>query len=104
MEKQQLLSEIKKLVLQQDPKAEIILYGSYARGDQREDSDVDVLILVDKETITHEDEKRISYPLYDLEFTTAQVISPLIRSKKIWYEKYPNTALFININKQGVRL
>ena len=26
---------------------QVILYGSYARGDYREDSDVDVMILVD---------------------------------------------------------
>ena len=26
---------------------QIILYGSYARGDYREDSDVDIMILVD---------------------------------------------------------
>jgi uncharacterized protein len=104
MEKQQLLSEIKKLILQQEPQAEIILYGSYARGDYRPDSDMDILILLDKENISYEEEKRISYPLYDLELDTSQVISPLIRSKKNWYEKYPNTALFINVNKEGIRL
>lgn len=104
MDKQHLLSEIKKLVLQQEPQAEIILYGSYARGDYRPDSDLDILILLDKDVINHEDEKRISYPLYDLELNTSQVISPLIRSKKTWYEKYPNTGLFININKEGIRL
>ena len=26
---------------------EVILYGSYARGDYREDSDIDIMILVD---------------------------------------------------------
>jgi predicted nucleotidyltransferase len=104
MDKKWLLSEIKKLVLQQEPQAEIILYGSHARGDYRPDSDMDILILLDKENITYEEEKRISYPLFDLELDTSQVISPLIRSKKLWYEKYPNTALFININKEGVRI
>ena len=104
MDKKELLWEIKKLVLEQESKAEIILYGSHARGDYRPDSDLDILILLDKEVINHEDEKCISYPLYDLEFDTNQVISPLIRSKKIWYEKYPNTGLFININKEGIRL
>jgi len=104
MKKQQLLSEIKKIILKYEPYAEIVLYGSYARGDYKTDSDMDILILLDKENVNYEDQKRISHPLYDLEFETNQVIAPLIRSKKTWYEKYPNTALFININKEGIRL
>ena len=104
MEKQQLLLEIKKIVLQQEPEAELILYGSYARGDFGTESDIDILVLIEKENITYEDEKRITHPLYDLELKTNMVISPLIRSKKTWYEKYPNTGLFINIKKEGIHL
>lgn len=104
MDKEQILSEIKKTVLAQEPDAEIILYGSYARGDYRSDSDIDILVLLDKENISYEDEKKIAYTLYDLEFKNHQVISPVIRSRKIWYEKYPNTGLFINIQKEGIHL
>lgn len=104
MGKQELLAAIKELVLQQEPTAEIILYGSFARGDNRQDSDLDLLILLGKETITYEDEKKIAHPLFDLELQTSQVISPLIKSKKIWHEKYPNTAIFHNIKKDGIRI
>ena len=101
MGEQEILSEIKRLVLMQEPTAEIILYGSHARGDHRQDSDIDLLILLDKEKITHDDENRIAHSLFNLELKTNQVISPFIKSKKTWHEKYPNTALFINIKKDG---
>jgi len=104
MTKEQILSEIKRLVQLQEPTADIILYGSYARGDYKSDSDMDILILVDKDNITRDDQKRISYPLFDLEFSSHQVISPLIKPKKAWYQLYPNTALFINIKNEGVHL
>lgn len=104
MEKEQLLSEIKKIIHQQDPQAEIILYGSHARGDYRPDSDIDILVLVDNENITWKDEEKIANSLYKLELKANQVITPFIRSKKDWYERYPNTGLFINIKKEGIHL
>jgi predicted nucleotidyltransferase len=101
MEKQELLSEIKRLVLLQEPDAEIILYGSYARGDNRPDSDLDLLILLQKEKVTYFDEKRISYPLYALEINTGQIISPLILPKNKWEKKFRITSLYQNIQKEG---
>jgi hypothetical protein len=65
---------------------------------------MDILILLDKENINRDDEKKISDPLYDLELGSSQVISPLIRSKRTWYEKYPNTPLFINIKNEGIHI
>ena len=104
MGKQELLSEIKRLVLLQEPDAEIILYGSYARGDNRPDSDLDLLILLQKDTVTYFDEKRISYPLYALEINTGQLISPLILSKNKWEKKFRITPLYQNIKKEGKSL
>ncbi len=104
MKKEEILTEIKKRVLLQEPGAEIILYGSYARGDNQPDSDIDLLILLEKENISRDDEKKITHPLFFLELETNQVISPLIRSKKSWNELYPNTALFRNIQKDGIAI
>ena len=101
MGKQEILAEIKKIVLQQEPQAEIILYGSYARGDYQQDSDMDILILLKKDKISYFDEKRISYPLYELEFKTGQIISPLILPKRNWENKFRMTPLYESIQKEG---
>jgi len=101
MAKAEILNEIKQLVLEQEPDAEIILFGSYARNSYTQESDLDVLILLNKEKITKDDERKITRPLFDLELANNLVISPLIRSKKIWYELYPNSALYKNIDREG---
>lgn len=42
------LSKIKEAVLELDPDAEVYLFGSFAKGAARPDSDVDVLIISDR--------------------------------------------------------
>ena len=99
-----ILITIKQLVHQVDPKARVILYGSFARGDNRENSDIDLLILVDKENLTYQDEKQITYPLYDIEFETGQLISPLVLSKSSWENKHRITPFYANVKKEGIVL
>ncbi|MGM0528481.1 MAG: nucleotidyltransferase domain-containing protein, partial [Bacteroidota bacterium] len=63
-----ILKRIKRSVYLTDPDAQILLYGSYARGDYDERSDIDLIILLDKKKITREDEKRIKYLYNGKEF------------------------------------
>jgi hypothetical protein len=63
-----------------------------------------VLILLDKDKVTFDDQKRISYPLYDVEFDTGQMISPLIKSKREWYSKYKITPFFKSVTSEGIVL
>ncbi len=95
---------IKSSINTTEPEATVILFGSYARGDYKTDSDIDLLILLDKEKITHADAERVAYPLYDIEFETGKIISPLILSKKIWQTKHRITPFYKNILKEGVVL
>jgi predicted nucleotidyltransferase len=99
--KNYILSKIKNSVNATEPAATLILYGSYARDDYREDSDVDLLILVDFDKVTWADEKRISFPLYDIEFDTGTIISTLILSKKDWETKHKITPFYYNVVKKG---
>ena len=99
-----ILLMIKKKIASTDPNATVILYGSYARGENRKDSDVDLLILLEKDNITREDEIKVKYPLYDIEFETGQIISLLVLSKKDWETKHRITPFYENVSKEGVVL
>ncbi len=84
-----------------EPKAKIYLYGSRSRGTSRNNSDWDLLILLTKDKISVEDEQNITFPLYDLEFDTGELISPMIYSEKEWNTKYKITSFYQNIMREG---
>lgn len=88
-------------MLTTEPGAKIILYGSYARGDAHEKSDIDLLILIEKEKITYQDQVRITDPLYSFGIATEKIISALVQTKKNWEQKHYYTPLYHNIKKDG---
>lgn len=99
--KTNILYKIKSAVENSDPKATVILYGSYARGDQNKNSDIDLLILVDHDELTRNKAKNIKYPLYDIEFETGTIISPLVLTRKDWENKHRITPFYENITNEG---
>jgi len=101
--KQAILYQIKKSVKEIEPNSEVILFGSRARGDERLDSDWDVLILVPYAANLKE-EQRFRHKLFDVELEYGQAISTLVKSKKEWETKYSVTPLFQNILQDGIRL
>jgi len=104
IDKNHILQLIKSTLKATDPEAKVVLFGSYARGDYNEESDIDLLILLDKEKITYEDETRISYPLFMVEIKTGISISPMIYSKDFWENKHKVTPFYENVNQEGVTL
>ncbi len=95
------MNQIKKIVTEQEPGAKIYLYGSRSRGAAMSNSDWDLLILLNKDKISQEEEQKITYPLYDLEFDTGEVISPMIYSEKEWNTKYKITPFYQNVMREG---
>jgi predicted nucleotidyltransferase len=49
MEQRKLISKVKSAINSVDPQAKVILFGSRARGDEKQSSDWDFLILASKE-------------------------------------------------------
>ncbi len=99
-----ILQKIKASVHTTEPDATLILYGSYVRGNYREDSDVDLLILLNKDKVTWFDEKRITYPLYEIEYDTGVIISTIVLSKKVWESKHKISPFYHNVTKEGKQL
>ncbi|MGM0408740.1 MAG: nucleotidyltransferase domain-containing protein [Bacteroidota bacterium] len=104
MNDREIIERIKKTVRSKAPGTKVILYGSRARGDNRPDSDIDILILLDKKKITREDEKRVKYPLYDIEFETGIIVSALVLTKLDWESKHKITPFHDNVSREGVEL
>ena len=101
---EQILQLIKKSILVSAPDATLILYGSYARGDFNEGSDIDLLVLLNQDKVTYDDRVRIAYPLYDIQYDNGILISPMVCSKAVWENKYAATPFYENVIKEGVVL
>ncbi len=104
IDKKDIVLKIRQAVKSVEPDATVILYGSYARGEQTNQSDLDILILLNKNTVSRKDEKRIKYPLYDIEFETGIIISPLVLSKKDWELRHRITPFYEYVTNEGVEL
>ena len=97
-------NRITRSIHEKDPNAEIFLFGSRARGDNRPDSDWDILILVDNKVVTNEVEDKFRDDLYDIELESGQIISTFIYPKKYWEKTLVYSPLYSNVNKEGIRL
>lgn len=83
----------------------IILYGSYARGDYKNNSDIDIMILTDlnfDEIEKYRDE--ISDIAFDIELEKGIVISPIIKNIDRYNARVEIVPFFMNIKKEGVAL
>lgn len=98
-----ILDQIKVILRAVAPGTKAILFGSRARGDAREDSDWDILLLVDKTRVEAVDYDNIAYPLVEFGWTINECISPVIYTVKDWL-KYSFTPFFHNIKNEGIEL
>lgn len=84
---------------------QIILYGSYARGDFRPDSDIDIMILLDLSDI---DIKKYRHQLSDMTFDFNMDydvdIKPIAKSEEHYRKWVHNYPFYSNVNREGVRL
>lgn len=60
------------------------LYGSRARGTASPDSDWDILVLVDKESIDSDDFDKLGFPLIEYGWRYGEDLSPQIYTTNEW--------------------
>jgi len=97
-----ILSKVKQRIKVIDPDAKIILFGSRARDDFREDSDWDFLILT-RSVVTQGFRNKISDSLFETELETDSVLTGIVHNFDLW-ESYSGAPIFINISKDGIEI
>ncbi|MDF9831226.1 nucleotidyltransferase domain-containing protein [Parabacteroides sp. PF5-6] len=104
MKRSEIVQTVRKIIRRTAPDATIILYGSEARGEARANSDIDLLILLNKDKLSILDKDEIRYPIYELELETGVHVSPLIYTQKEWANRPFKTPFYINVMKEGIML
>ena len=104
MKRTKVVHAVKNTLHRVAPDATIILYGSEARGESRLHSDIDILVLLDKERITLNDRQQITYPLYDVGLETDTIISIMVFPKRAWENEMNITPFYHNVMKEGIFL
>ena len=66
----------------------VLLYGSRARGDNREDSDFDLVVLVDKDRQQLQDFTDYAYPFIEMGWELGAEINPMLYTRKEWSERH----------------
>ena len=85
MNNQNVISQIRDIGERVIPQgSRLLLYGSHARGDYHEDSDWDMLVLLNRPYNEDEDFRAISYPLMELGFDLGQYFSVQTYTQQEW--------------------
>ncbi|MBQ9641192.1 MAG: nucleotidyltransferase domain-containing protein [Bacteroidaceae bacterium] len=99
MKPKNVLESIKLMAGEILPKgSSLYLYGSRARGDYHDDSDWDLLLLLDKPTLEHDDFRKYSYPFVEMGWSMGEDIRPHAYTKNEWYNG-PHSMFYYNVEE-----
>ena len=81
--------------------ARLIIYGSYARGEEREDSDVDIMVILPDEVASEEIEDIVWNAIFEVGYETDFLLSAIIVSES-QVKKFEGFKVFGSVEKEGV--
>lgn len=99
---QEIIRRIKDIINQVAPQAKVILFGSQARGDAKEGSDIDLMVILNQDSISLEEERAVTTPLYKLEFESGKIISPHVITAHDWELAARRTTFYYEVMKDGI--
>jgi len=99
MEREQVIDDIRQVASTVLPYgSQLFLYGSRARGDAREDSDWDLLLLLDQPIAADDAFRRYTYPIMQRGFDLWQYFSIQTYNKNDWYSE-PHALFYYNVER-----
>ena len=104
MKIKKILKEFKeKLIdLYKDQLVDVLLYGSYARGEQREDSDIDIAVVLKGNISPFKEIDRITEFSYDLSLKYSVLISIHPISNNDYLSR--NYPFVLNLREEGISI
>lgn len=103
MERDDLILGLKKVLHDVAPKAETLFYSA-KNEEQNTANIIYLLILMEQDTVTPEEEDNITTPIYDMEMESNVIISIIVMTKKRWEAAKKMTMFYYNIMSQGILL
>lgn len=97
----QVIRDVAKDTLPDNSK--VILFGSRARNDARDDSDWDLLIILDKEKRTTSDIEKYACPFMELGYDVNAEINPIVYTQKEW-DNRKFTMFHHNVEREGIEI
>ena len=97
------LSMIRNTIRSVEPDAQIILHGSRARGDARDDSDWAVVVLLNKPPMSHDERYELAYTLWDKGQDIGEEINTLVYTQEQWNNAPPSLFRY-NVREEGIQL
>lgn len=102
MTRQNIIDKLKQAVSELPTSVKVWVFGSEARGEAREDSDIDLLVLNEGSSLTNQQKQAIFKTFFKIELETGVQINTHFQTISQW--NTGNSLFKVNVNNDRVAL